>query len=63
MLLTTYATLYAAEQSQASENIPEPIRITESLVPKPLLPDGSSMKSLISKHEEHVGEDNFILTY
>ncbi|CAL8100309.1 unnamed protein product [Orchesella dallaii] len=55
MFLTTYATLYAAEQSQVIENIPEQIRMTENLVVmKPLLPDDSSIKSPISKLEEHI---------
>ncbi|ODN00442.1 putative sodium-coupled neutral amino acid transporter 10 [Orchesella cincta] len=55
MLLTTYATLYAAEQSQVVENIPETIHMTEIMVPKPVLPVESSVKS-ISKLEEHIGQ-------
>lgn len=52
MLLTTYATLYAAEQSQVSEKLPE-LRVTESLLSlKPMLRDDVQLNSPISKLEE-----------
>lgn len=54
MLLTTYATLYAAEQSQMSEKIPEPLRVTESdILLKPILnSEIVQLKSPLSKSEE-----------
>lgn len=52
MLLTTYATLYAAEQSQVSEKLPE-LRVTESLLSlKPMLRDDVQLNSPISKLDE-----------
>ncbi len=52
MLLTTYATLYAAEQSQVIEKLPE-LRVTENLLPlKPMLRDDVQLNSPISKLDE-----------
>lgn len=32
MLLTTYATLYAAEQTQVNEKISDPLRVTDNIL-------------------------------
>lgn len=59
MLLTTYATLYAAEQSQVNEKLPE-FRVTENLLPlKPILRDDMQLNSPISKLDEGKYNSNF----